>query len=149
RERITDVQQSAAGNANYQQWLAGTQLERQVSLEEDSVSNRGLRTGLVGTPERVRERVEELAAGGGGPPAPPVEPPARGDGALCRPGDRPPTGLSRERLVSETTGAKDAVTRQPIHPLLRERWSPRAFADRPVDRETLEALLEAARWAPS
>jgi nitroreductase len=47
------------------------------------------------------------------------------------------------------SGAKDAITRQPIHPLLRERWSPRAFADRPVDRETLEALLEAARWAPS
>jgi len=64
RERITDVQQSAAGNANYQQWLAGTQLERRVSLEEYSVSNRGLRSGLVGTPERVRERIEELAAVG-------------------------------------------------------------------------------------
>ncbi|HEY2457902.1 MAG TPA: LLM class flavin-dependent oxidoreductase, partial [Candidatus Acidoferrum sp.] len=31
--RITDVQQSAAGYANYQQWLAGTKLEQQVSLE--------------------------------------------------------------------------------------------------------------------
>jgi len=29
--RITDVQQSAAGYANYQQWLAGTQLEQRVS----------------------------------------------------------------------------------------------------------------------
>jgi len=50
--RITDVHQSAAGNANYQQWLAGTQLEQRVSLEDYSVSNRGLRSGLVGTPNR-------------------------------------------------------------------------------------------------
>jgi FMNH2-dependent dimethyl sulfone monooxygenase len=64
RERITDVQQSAAGYANYQQWLAGTQLEQRVSLEEYSVSNRGLRSELVGTPEQVRERIAELAAVG-------------------------------------------------------------------------------------
>jgi len=55
--RITDVQQSAAGYANYQDWLAGTQLEQRVSLEDYSVSNRGLRSGLVGTPERVAERI--------------------------------------------------------------------------------------------
>jgi dimethylsulfone monooxygenase len=64
RERITDVQQSAAGYANYQQWLSGTQLERQMSLEEYSVSNRGLRTGLVGTPEQLKERIAELEAAG-------------------------------------------------------------------------------------
>jgi FMNH2-dependent dimethyl sulfone monooxygenase len=55
--RITDVKQSAAGYANYQQWLAGTQLEQQVSLEDYSVSNRGLRSGLVGTAEQVGERM--------------------------------------------------------------------------------------------
>jgi FMNH2-dependent dimethyl sulfone monooxygenase len=55
--RITDVQQSAAGYANYQQWLAGTQLEQRVSLEDYSVSNRGLRSGLVGTAERVAEQL--------------------------------------------------------------------------------------------
>src|SRR6266567_3866984 len=44
--RITDVRQSAAGYANYQDWLANTQLEQQVSLEDYSVSNRGLRAGL-------------------------------------------------------------------------------------------------------
>ncbi len=60
RERITNVQQNAAGYANYQQWLAGTQLERRMSIEEYSVSNRGLRTGLVGTPEQVSERIAEL-----------------------------------------------------------------------------------------
>ena len=32
KARITDVKHSAAGYANYQQWLAGTQLEQQVSL---------------------------------------------------------------------------------------------------------------------
>ncbi|HLK60922.1 MAG TPA: LLM class flavin-dependent oxidoreductase [Chthonomonadaceae bacterium] len=57
KERITDVRGTAAGYANYQQWLAGTQLEQHVSLEDYSVSNRGLRTGLVGTPEQVRARV--------------------------------------------------------------------------------------------
>jgi FMNH2-dependent dimethyl sulfone monooxygenase len=55
--RITDVQASAAGYKNYQQWLAGTQLEQRVSLEDYSVSNRGLRSGLVGTPAQVIDRV--------------------------------------------------------------------------------------------
>jgi FMNH2-dependent dimethyl sulfone monooxygenase len=62
--RITDVQQSAAGYANYQQWLAGTQLEQRVSLEDYSVSNRGLRSGLVGTPEQVAERVAAFELAG-------------------------------------------------------------------------------------
>ena len=62
--RITDVKQSAAGYANYQQWLAGTQLEQQVSLEDYSVSNRGLRSGLVGTAEQVGERVAAFEAAG-------------------------------------------------------------------------------------
>ena len=62
--RITDVQQSAAGYNNYQQWLAGTQLEQRVSLEDYSVSNRGLRSGLAGTPEQVAARVEEFEDAG-------------------------------------------------------------------------------------
>ena len=37
----------------------------------------------------------------------------------------------------------------PIHELLSRRWSPRAFADRGVEPETLRRLFEAARWAPS
>ena len=40
-------------------------------------------------------------------------------------------------------------TSHPIHDLLRRRWSPRAFADRPVERGKLLSVLEAARWAPS
>jgi dimethylsulfone monooxygenase len=62
--RITDVQQSAAGYANYQEWLAGTQLEQRVSLEDYSVSNRGLRSGLVGTPEQVAEHLGEFEKAG-------------------------------------------------------------------------------------
>ena len=62
--RITDVQQSAAGYHNYQQWLAGTQLEQRVSLEDYSVSNRGLRAGLVGTPQQVADRVGAFEAAG-------------------------------------------------------------------------------------
>ena len=62
--RITDVKQSAAGYGNYQQWLANTQLEQRVSLEDYSVSNRGLRSGLVGTPEQVRERIAEFEDAG-------------------------------------------------------------------------------------
>jgi FMNH2-dependent dimethyl sulfone monooxygenase len=63
-ERITDVHQSAAGYANYQQWLAGTQLEQKVSLQDYSVSNRGLRSGLVGTPEQVAERLAKFESAG-------------------------------------------------------------------------------------
>jgi len=63
-ERITDVRQSAAGYANFKQWLAGTQLEQQVTLEDYSVSNRGLRSGLIGTPERVAERIAEFEEAG-------------------------------------------------------------------------------------
>ena len=45
---------------------------------------------------------------------------------------------------------KPANTSQPIHNLLRERWSPRAFdADKAVPATALTAMLEAARWAPS
>lgn len=59
-ERITDVKQSAAGYENYQQWIAGTQLEQRVSLEDYSVSNRGLRAGLVGTPQMVIDQIGRL-----------------------------------------------------------------------------------------
>ena len=62
--RITDVQQSARGYANYQQWITGSNLEQKISLEDYSVSNRGLRCGLVGTPEQVSERLQAFAAVG-------------------------------------------------------------------------------------
>ncbi len=42
-----------------------------------------------------------------------------------------------------------AETREPIHELLRRRWSPYTFSERAVAPEILVSLLEAARWAPS
>lgn len=60
-QRITDVKHSALGYSNYQQWLAGTQLERRVSLEDYSVSNRGLQAGLIGSPQQVQDRIGEFA----------------------------------------------------------------------------------------
>ncbi len=62
--RITDVQGSAKGFANYQQWLQGTQLEQRMSLQEYSVSNRGLRSGLTGSPAQVQEQVGRFAEAG-------------------------------------------------------------------------------------
>jgi nitroreductase len=44
---------------------------------------------------------------------------------------------------------KPAETQYPIHELIRDRWSPRAFSDRPVEKEALLSLLEAARWSAS
>ncbi len=53
-----------AGYANFDQWLSGTQLERDLQIQEYSVSNRGLRAGLVGTPAQVRARVAAYEAAG-------------------------------------------------------------------------------------
>jgi FMNH2-dependent dimethyl sulfone monooxygenase len=58
-ERITEVKEGSAGYHNYQQWLSGTRMEQKVSLEDYSVSNRGLRTGLIGTPAQVQDRIGE------------------------------------------------------------------------------------------
>src|SRR5262245_1068965 len=44
---------------------------------------------------------------------------------------------------------KPADVQHQIHDLLRRRWSPRAFDNRPVEAEKWRSLFEAARWAPS
>lgn len=44
---------------------------------------------------------------------------------------------------------KTAETTYPIHDLLANRWSPRAFSGESITKETIGSLLEAARWAPS
>lgn len=62
--RITDVRGAARGYANYEQWIAGTKLEQRVSLEDYSVSNRGLRAGLVGTRAQIAERLDGFARAG-------------------------------------------------------------------------------------
>jgi len=62
--RITDVSAGSPGYGNYQDWITHTKLEQRVSLEDYSVSNRGLRAGLVGTPEMVADRVRAFADAG-------------------------------------------------------------------------------------
>jgi nitroreductase len=42
-----------------------------------------------------------------------------------------------------------AINEHEIHALLRQRWSPRAFSDKPVPEKILQSLFEAARWAAS
>ncbi len=59
----------------------------------------------------------------------------------------------REEEITEkkiTEKRKTASTTVPLHPLIAERWSPRGF-DRAheLSDDSLTALLEAARWAPS
>jgi FMNH2-dependent dimethyl sulfone monooxygenase len=63
-ERITNVTEGSPGYGNYREWIANTKLEQQVSLQDYSVSNRGLRAGLAGTPDRVTDRVAEFASVG-------------------------------------------------------------------------------------
>jgi FMNH2-dependent dimethyl sulfone monooxygenase len=62
--RILDVRSSPEAYASYQDFVGGSQLESQVSLREYSVSNRGLRAGLVGTPAQVTARLRAYADAG-------------------------------------------------------------------------------------
>ena len=63
-DRITNVAVGSPGYHNYRDWIANTKLEQQVSLQDYSVSNRGLRAGLTGRPDQVAERVAEFANAG-------------------------------------------------------------------------------------
>ena len=56
-DRILDVRSSDEAYASYRDFVEGSQLESHVSLEEYSVSNRGLRAGFVGTPAQIAARI--------------------------------------------------------------------------------------------
>ena len=62
--RITTLDPAAPGFANFDQWLSGTELERELKIQEYSVSNRGLRPGLIGTPQTIRARIAAYEAAG-------------------------------------------------------------------------------------
>jgi dimethylsulfone monooxygenase len=62
--RVLDVRSSPEAYASYRDFVEGSQLESQVSLEEYSVSNRGLRSGLIGTPEVIIERLRAYERAG-------------------------------------------------------------------------------------
>jgi nitroreductase len=44
---------------------------------------------------------------------------------------------------------KPAKTNYQLHAFLEKRWSPRAFSEKKVEKEKLQRIFEAARWAPS
>ena len=62
-DRICDVKDTA-GYFGFKDFTTQSQLERELSLRDYSVSNRGLRSGLVGTADQVLERVEEFENAG-------------------------------------------------------------------------------------
>src|SRR5215472_13755447 len=65
-DRILNVRSSPEAYASYKDFIEGSQLESQVSLEEYSVSNRGLRSGLIGTPDQIIDRIRAYAEAGVG-----------------------------------------------------------------------------------
>ncbi len=51
--------------------------------------------------------------------------------------------------MNPTIAIKEARTEHDVHPLIRQRFSPRAFTGDPVSEAELLTLFEAAAWAPS
>jgi len=56
-DRVLNVRSSPDAYASYQDFIQGSQLESRVSAQEYSVSNRGLRSGLIGTPDQIIDRL--------------------------------------------------------------------------------------------
>ncbi len=65
-DRILNVRSSPEAYASYQDFVEGSQLESRVSVEEYSVSNRGLRSGLIGTPDQIIDRLRAYQQAGVG-----------------------------------------------------------------------------------
>ncbi|HEU5472508.1 MAG TPA: LLM class flavin-dependent oxidoreductase [Actinophytocola sp.] len=63
-DRILDVRSSPEAYASYRDFVEGSHLESEVTLREYSVSNRGLRAGLVGTPEQITARIRAYEEAG-------------------------------------------------------------------------------------
>ncbi|KML41800.1 LLM class flavin-dependent oxidoreductase [Cytobacillus firmus] len=55
-EKITTVKDSS-GYAGFKDFTTKSHLEQQIQLQDYSVSNRGLRPNLVGTPEQIADRI--------------------------------------------------------------------------------------------
>jgi nitroreductase len=51
--------------------------------------------------------------------------------------------------MASSTLDKSAKTDYKIHPILANRWSPRAFSEKPIPQAVIGSLLEAARWSAS
>jgi nitroreductase len=64
-------------------------------------------------------------------------------------GARASLGAARAVAWDDLDERKRAAVPERVIAPIRDRWSPRAFADRPVSQQALRSVLEAARWAPS
>jgi FMNH2-dependent dimethyl sulfone monooxygenase len=61
--RITDVKESSA-YAGFKDFTSKSQLEQQIQLQDYSVSNRGLRPNLIGTPSQIADRILQYEQAG-------------------------------------------------------------------------------------
>ncbi len=55
----------------------------------------------------------------------------------------------KETTISEAQQVKIANTENPVHQIIRERWSARSFSNQPITQQELDTIFEAASWAPS
>ena len=55
--RITNVQEGSSGYAGYRDFISKSQLNLKLDLKDYSVSNRGLRPNLIGTPEQIADQI--------------------------------------------------------------------------------------------
>lgn len=62
--RITEVKGDLSGYAGFKDFTSKSQLEQQITLEDYSVSNRGLRPTLIGTPEGIQAKIREYEEAG-------------------------------------------------------------------------------------
>jgi len=63
-ERITTVDPASPGYASFEEFVANSHLDIELSKREYSVGTRGLRPNLVGTPEQVAERIRAFEDAG-------------------------------------------------------------------------------------
>jgi nitroreductase len=47
------------------------------------------------------------------------------------------------------SSSKATPESKPLLDMIEKRWSPRAYTERPIDKQTLSTIFEAARWSAS
>ncbi len=60
-DRITTIDPAAEGYDSYEEFIANSELDSEADLKDHSVSNRGLRPDLVGTPDQIVRRLQDYA----------------------------------------------------------------------------------------
>jgi len=51
--------------------------------------------------------------------------------------------------MNTSESIKQPATDYPVHPVIASRWSPRAYDSKPIEKEKLQRIFEAARWTAS